>query len=126
MTIKRNRWHAARIAGLCFGALVVLLNLFPIFSAFDVYEYSNSDGTFQFREYPMKGTDLKMMEEQWKSFRDTTHQDTVLYRTFAIHPLYFWMWGSYIFNKRYRYPYLNPEVLQANEKKIPIHLYKPH
>lgn len=95
-----------RVVVICIVSVIVLVNVFPYLSAFNVYWYCNRDASFQFEEVPSQGRGLKLMEADWKEFKDSTHRDTVLYRTFTIQPLHFWMWRSYLFNRRYRYPYL--------------------
>jgi len=106
-----------KLNGLIISVLVILIlyNLFPIFSSFGVYNYSNRSGTFKFREYPAQGTDLQMMERQLGYFKDATHsKDTIIYRTFKKNPLHFWQWGEFLLYGRYRYPYLDPDSIQAN------------
>jgi hypothetical protein len=96
-----------KIVILSIAGLAIVLNVAPFFSAFDIYDYSNKSETFCFREYPAQNTNLQMMQMQFQSFKDTTSSgDTILYRRFKINPFYFWQWREFVFNPRYKYPYL--------------------
>lgn len=98
--------------------LIVVTNFFPLVPLFlglepiiNIYEYSNKDGTFTFREYPEKGRDLEMMERNFERFiRNTgsSSSNNILYRTFKINYFKFWKWKEYLTHPRWQqYDYLD-------------------
>jgi hypothetical protein len=94
------------ILGVCL-LLFILINIFPVLDSFDIYRYTTRHERFVFNEYPSQGTNIEMIERQWKHYLETnTTPDTILYRRFEKDPLRIWDWGEYLFAKRYRYPYL--------------------
>lgn len=80
---------------------------------YDYYRYSNYGGTVAVHEIFSQGRiiDKKAIDTLWKTaaFKRTYPEsvDTVLFRNFKIQPLKFWRWGEYVFNWRFRLPYIN-------------------
>lgn len=79
----------------------------------DYYRYSNYSGTVTRHEifYQSRIMSKEYVGQFWKTkeFKRIYpgNTDTVLYRNFAMNPLKFWRWGEYVFNWRYRLPYIN-------------------
>ncbi|GAA4289872.1 hypothetical protein GCM10023163_02210 [Aestuariibaculum suncheonense] len=50
------------------------------------------------------------METRFEAYlerNDVKEENQVIYRTFKKHILRFWMWYTYTFDEKYKYPYLN-------------------
>jgi len=99
-------------------SIVILTNAFPLFSKWKWYYFTTKNGEFYFDLYEAKGRDFAMMDRWWKNYKETKQPtDTIIYRTFKINPLKFWEWRQYLFSKKYRYPYINPEEIENGDLK---------
>ena len=93
--------------------IVILSNIFSGYiraymeAGISIYHFETLECEFSFSTYPSKGTDIKMMEQQFRHFQEQHPQYTglKLYRTFKRDPWKFWNWYSYLTHKRYRYTY---------------------
>ena len=43
-----------------------------------------------------------------------------MYRTFKKNPLAFWRWDDYLFGRRYRLPYLDPDSIPEPPDPYPV------
>lgn len=100
---------------------IIVTNISPVsflFSEWKWYHYTTKDGNFQFDALPAKGGDIDIMQRSWQEYKKTNHPtDTIIYRTFAINPLKFWLWRDYLTSPRYKYLYLNPDKINKNENE---------
>jgi len=97
---------------------VVLTNAFPILSTWKWYYFTTKNGEFYFDMFEAKGRDFDMMNRWWADYKAKQNPtDTTIYRTFKINPFAFWEWRQYLFSKKYRYPYLNPEDIEKGQLK---------
>jgi hypothetical protein len=79
------------------------------------YLFQTKNAEFEFLMMPSKGRDIKMMELQFKDFKEQSprYSDLSLYRTFKRNPLKFWNWFDYLRNDRYDY-----EFQEENSKEL--------
>ena len=95
--------------------LVVIVNLFPVYSSWRWYEFTTKNGEFGFGIFEAKGRDVDMMNRAWEHYKLANKPtDTTLYRTFKINPIAFWEWRQYLFSKKYRFPYIDPDKVSKN------------
>ncbi len=89
--------------------LVVLLGNYTIFKTFfgglPVYNYETLNRSYL--EVPWKGSTFDNIENGFNSYKheNPNTNDTILYRTFKMNPLKFWLWHDYATDKRYRLKY---------------------
>ena len=94
-------------------AFIIIANIPPIKPlyrlAFDEYHYrySNENGSFTFVEF--KARDVKMMYRRMDGYKQLfpLSNDTSLYRLYKRNILCFWRWGEYIYDERYKMPYMS-------------------
>jgi len=107
-----------RIVLILLATIVILSNAFPLFPKWKWYYFTTKNGEFYFDLYEAKGRDFAMMDRWWINYKETKQStDTIIYRTFKINPLKFWEWRQYLFSKKYRYPYINPDEIENGDLK---------
>ncbi|HWC54610.1 MAG TPA: hypothetical protein VG676_13570 [Chitinophagaceae bacterium] len=100
-------WLIGIILFMLISNILPLKGLFGFIFNENYYRYSNGDGSFTFTEIPFKQRLYNLNPHLIKIFSDTHpgNSDAIVYRLFSKNPLYFWRWGEYFYDKRYKLPY---------------------
>lgn len=92
--------------------VIFLVNIPPIKSLFEVFlgkvhYYTTANHGFSDSDYSFK---RRTFDEVWNNYevykRECKTPDMILYRTFKMEPQKVWLWGEYLFYRKYRLPYL--------------------
>ena len=89
--------------------LIVITNLPPIklLLGADDCKYCNKTGTFTFQEMNFGGYDYGLCKNRFAEYKRQRGIDTILYRATSMNPLCFWKYGDYLFEQKYRLPYMS-------------------
>ena len=68
-------------------------------------KYQFISGNYGFNSEKYIWTTEQELLRHFSDYKRTDPTDTVLYRTFKINPLKFWLWRDYVVVPYYKYPY---------------------
>ena len=89
-----------------FILMIVASNFIPRIG-FEVFHFQTEYKEFEGLVTPAKGASLKSLEVVFEDFKSShpQHKDLSLCRTFKKPCWKFWIWGAYLFNPVWKYPY---------------------
>lgn len=71
------------------------------------YQFISKNDGFNSEKYIW--TTEQELINHFSDYKKNNPRDSVLYRTFKINPLKFWLWRDYIVEPYYKYPYIDTQ-----------------
>ena len=83
--------------------------------------YSNYSGTFTFEEMDFELRNLDMCLRKFKEFKKNNTPDSSLYRLCKKNYWQFWNYGSYLFDKKFKLPYMPWSEIKKRRGPLILH-----
>jgi len=92
--------------------IILISNIVPKVNIGERFLFSIKNGDFYYAYIPSKGGELEQLNDRFAQFSDTLSKQETLYRRFDRNWWKFWYWGDYLFNPKWKYPYLKPDTVK--------------